>query len=206
MKKLIALIMALTMIATFAACGTTENEKKDPVETTEASENTDITENAGPKKEAESANDIMTDVWAAIPQDQKPAVIGGHYSQQYTEGPATYDLQYAEELGTMLLIPEEQLPYVVDASTAVHMMNANSMTIGVVKLSEGAIVEEFTQDVYDTITNNQWMCGFPEKLIISQVNGEYILIAYGLTDLLDTFKAQLDTDWQTSDFFNEAIV
>ena len=35
MKKLIALIMALTMIATFAACGTTENEKKDPVETTE---------------------------------------------------------------------------------------------------------------------------------------------------------------------------
>lgn len=215
MKKLIALLMALTMIAALAACGTTKKEDETTNQTTTEETTTEAVEDttapAGQENETtggENANvvdDIMNDVWGKIPADQKPAVIGGHYSAEYTEGPASYDLAYAEELAGMLLIPEDQIGNVVDASTAVHMMNANSMTIGLVKLTEGADQQAFADAVYDTIKNNQWMCGFPEKLIIAQVEGDYILIAYGLNDILNTFQSQLTADWTVSDFYNEAI-
>lgn len=212
MKKLIALLMALTMVMALAACGTSnadvEKEKdkdketqKDTVEqTTEGTE-----ENLPVSDDTTTAADILNDVWGQYSDDQKPAVIGGHYSNEYTDGPYSYELGYAEDLARTLLIPAEQMDQVIDAATMVHMMNANSMTIGLVRLAEGADMQAFADGVYGTITGNQWTCGFPEKLIIAQVHEDYVLIAYGLNDLLDVFEGYLDARWSVSDFYNEAI-
>lgn len=219
MKKLIALLMALTMIVAFAACGGTQNDKETEqtekeTEQTTTAENGETTENiAGGSiedtqpevEDTTTANDIMDYVWGKIPEDQKPAVMGGHFSAEHTGSPASYELAYAEDLAGVLLIPETQIDYVCDASTAVHLMNANTMTIGLVKLDEGTDMQAFADAVHDRITTNQWMCGFPEKLIISQVHGDYVLIAYGAASILDTFETVLDESWATSDFYNEAM-
>lgn len=222
MKKLIALMMALAMIAAFAACGNTQDDVKDTTgaagQTTDADLGETNDETTGPiaggpledetqpdVEDTTTANDIMDDVWGQIPEDQKPMVIGGHYSAEFTGAPNTYELAYADELAGTLLIPEAQIDFVTDASTAVHMMNANTMTVGMVKLAEGTDMQAFADAVYGRITGNQWMCGFPEKLIVSQVHEDYVLIAYGATALLDSFETVLDARWETSDFYNEAM-
>lgn len=212
MKKLIALIMVVAMIATFAACGNngqTEKETTGSAENNGSVETTDAVETTPqpvqPEFEPENANEILTHVWNKIPQDQKPMVVGGYFGDQYTEGPNSYNMDYAADLAAALLIPEDQMAYVTDASTAIHLQNANTMTVGLVKVSEGADQQVFADSVYDRISTNQWMCGFPEKLIITQVYGDYIFIAFGATEILDTVETQLDASWPTNDFYNEAM-
>ena len=222
MKKLIALVMALAMLATFAACGTTgenKGENNENKETTTENIGEDITNNlagedeeTGEQEETQestedttTANDIMDYTWGMIPADQMPNVIGGHYSNEFTGAPASYELSYEDELAAMLMIPENQIENVIDASTAVHLMNANSMTLGMVKLAEGTDMKAFADDVYKTISENQWMCGFPEKLVIAQIHEDYVFIAYGLTDLLDLFTQNLYDSWSNNEFYNEAI-
>ena len=197
MKKLIALLLAMMMLLALAGCDGEERDRAHKEET--------------PKEEteglvAEDAVDILEQVWGQYQEEEKPAVIGGHYSAEYTEGPATYDLEYASELTGTLLIPEEQMEYVVDAATMVHMMNANNMTIGTVKLEKTADAKAFADAVYQRITTNQWICGFPEMVYIAQVNEEFMVIAFGAGEILDVFTGYLEGSWNPTVIYNEAIM
>ncbi|MBQ8597664.1 MAG: hypothetical protein IJ409_07750, partial [Lachnospiraceae bacterium] len=44
----------------------------------------------------------------------------------------------------------------------------------------------------DNITTTQWMCGFPDKLAIYTVNGEYVVSAFGNAEVMDNFKTKLE--------------
>jgi len=217
MKKLIALVMALAIIASFAACGTEKDETENT--TTQNTENTvedttpDTTDKVAEEtedqlviSESTEAVEIMEYAWAAMGAEHQPAVIGGHFSAEYTTGPATYELTYAEDLAATLLLPEDQMDKVADAATAVHMLNANSMTAGVIKLTEGTDVKAFADAVADRISNNQWMCGFPEKMAVIQINDDYLFIAYGLYELIDPMVEGLDDTWTMNELYNRSLM
>ena len=53
----------------------------------------------------------------------------------------------------------------------------------------------------------QWMCGFPEKLVIADMGGNYLLIAYGLNDAINPFEAKLAEAYAGANVIcSEAIV
>jgi hypothetical protein len=41
--------------------------------------------------------------------------------------------------------------------------------------------------------NNQWMCGFPEKMIIVTVGDEYVVSAFGNGMVIDAFETAITT-------------
>jgi hypothetical protein len=41
------------------------------------------------------------------------------------------------------------------------------------------------------VMNNQWMCGFPEDLLIVTVADTYVVVAFGITDAMSGFTAHL---------------
>ena len=47
----------------------------------------------------------------------------------------------------------------------------------------------------DAVLGTQWMCGFPEKLAITLVGGEYVVVAFGHDNadapLISTFQTHL---------------
>lgn len=186
MKKTISLLLTVAMMMALVACGTGAG-----------------TETTAPGVSAGSALEILENTWNAFPEGEKFSVYGGDMQthndlteaavengETYTPpcAPGNYDMTYAENLPYMLQIPEELMANVDEAATMVHMMLANNFTTGVLHLTEGTDVDAFTASVHDALVNNHWMCGFPEKELVAVIDGEYVLLAFGLNDMMTPFQ------------------
>ena len=86
------------------------------------------------------------------------------------------------------LIPQEQITNVDGVASMMHMMNANSFTCGVYHMAAGADAAAFADTMKNVVLNNQWMCGFPETLVIANIAGEYVLVAFGINDAMNPFQ------------------
>ncbi|MBE6921983.1 MAG: hypothetical protein E7465_02215 [Ruminococcaceae bacterium] len=149
---------------------------------------------------------VLENIWNLYGEDEKFAVIGGNMESPVDGAPGNYDMAYAENLTWNLLVPEDQIANVAEAATMIHMMNANTFTCGVVRLAEGADAAAFAQVMRDAIQNNQWMCGFPETLTVAVVEGEYVLIAFGVNDAMNPFMTHFAEAYAEAEIlFNEAV-
>ena len=194
MKKIISLILAGVMVLGLAACG---GDK--PAETTAPA----TTE---PASTVESSLAVLETIWNLYGEGEKFAVIGGNVESAVDGAPGNYDMAYAENLSYNLLVPEDQLANIDEAATMIHMMNANTFTCGVVHLVEGADAAAFAQAMREAIQNNQWMCGFPETLTVAVIDGEYVLIAFGVNDAMNPFMTHFGEAFANAEvLFNEAI-
>ena len=156
-----------------------------------------------------SAHDPLSSlkyIWYLYAEGEKFPVIGGNMEANIMDRPGIWDPAYKDGLTTTLLIPADQLANVTEAATMIHMMNTNTFTSGVVELAEGTDTAAFAKAVRDAIQGNQWLCGFPEKLIISDLGGGCVVIAYGTSDALSVFEAHLDEAiYYTNTLYSEAI-
>ena len=41
------------------------------------------------------------------------------------------------------------------------------------------------------VMSTQWMCGFPDKLVVASLDGNLIVACFGAEDLVDTFRDKL---------------
>ena len=179
MKKLIALLLAMVMMLSLAACQSSDNVGED--ETEEQVEKT-----------VNSSLEVLEKIWEAYGEDEMFPVIGGNMESPVDGAPGNYDMAYAENLTYNLLVPADQLANVDEAATMIHMMNANTFTAGVVHLTEGTDAADFAAIMKDAVQNNQWICGMPESMLIVVFDGEYVLVAFGVNDAMDPFQAHLE--------------
>lgn len=218
MKKFLALIAAAAMLMTlFAGCGKqkpapteapTEAPTQAPTEapTDAATEATEVTEEQAPAL-SNGALEILSSIWNAHSEDQKFFVYGGDSANVNYEGPAVFDLNAQEELTYMLLVPEEQIASLDEAASMTHGMNANTFTCGVFHIAEGADLTAFAGTMKETILNNQWMCGFPDELLVASVNGDYVVVCFGKTEPITNFRTALTAAYADAEIlYSEAII
>ena len=179
MKKLIAMIMALAMVLALAACG--GNSTSTP----------DASANDAPVVVAESAVEILEKVWATYAEDEKFPPMGGNSEAVNWEAPASFSLEAAEELTYLLYLPADQVANIDDCASLIHAMNQNTFTCGVFHVADAANVQAVVDALKGNISNAQWMCGFPDKMIISVVGGDYIVSAFGNAEIMDNFQSKL---------------
>ena len=199
MKKILALILALTMLFALAACG--EGDKPtSPSDTNKpsADDTTPSTPDVPATPDVTDAPvDILKAAWGKVADDMKFPVGGGDAEHTDFEGPGlVVDKAF---MGSILLIPEAEQAKIDAAGSFMHMMNANSFTCGAYHLTSAADVEAFAQTMNDTIMNNQWMCGFPETLFIAKVGTSNVVVMFGLNDAVNPVKAGL------SEAYGEAV-
>ena len=174
MKKMTAMVLALAMVLTlFAGCGKTEPAA------TEA-----------PVAMPASALEILENVWAKYEDTEKFAVVGGNIEANIMDAPGNYDLTYAENMTWNLLVPADKIANVAEAASMIHMMNANTFTCGVFKIQDISAAD-FGAAMKDAVLNNQWMCGFPETLLIRNFSDAYVLVAFGINDTMTPFEKHL---------------
>ena len=176
MKKLFSVILALTLVLGLAACGgnaAQETEATAPVQEMPA-----------------SALEILETVWASFAEEEKFPVIGGSMAAPVDGAPGNYDLA-DENITYSLLIPADQLGSVTEAASMIHMMNANTFTCAAYKLSEGVTAADFGAAMKDAVLNNQWMCGFPDSLLIRAFGDSYVVVAFGVNDAMTPFETHL---------------
>ena len=174
MKKLMTIVLAMAMLLTlFAGCG-----KKAPAETVPA------------EVLPGSTLEILETVWAQYGDDEKFPIIGGNIEANIMDAPGAVDMAYAGHLNYNLLVPENKTANVTEAASMIHMMNANTFTCGVFKLT-GITAADFGAAMQAAVQNNQWMCGFPDKLLIGSFGDTYVLVAFGVNDAMNPFETHL---------------
>ena len=184
MRKILALILTATLILSLAGCqsgddpaagGSTPNEAGDS-----QSQGSDSPEENGDNAPEETVSysplDILTTIWSSYPEDQKFAAAGG----ESMDGPGlmTGDYGTKETLDSILALPQDSYELVSETACLMHMLNANTFTCGVFKLSSPEDASALASSLNDSIKNRQWMCGFPDKMMIATL-GDCVISAFG---------------------------
>ena len=170
MKKFLTLLLAAAMTLSLAACGSKTDD------------------NSGNNSQPASALELLNAVWANYSDDDKFPAAGGDFDEanMTEDAPGTFPAADASKLS--------------DAASLTHMMNANTFTAGAFHVASSSDVDSVVSDLKDNIMNRQWMCGFPDKLVILTL-GDYVVSCYGAEDLVDQFSGKV-----TETFADAAVV
>ena len=188
MKRTIAILLCGLLLVGLIGCG-----KK-----TESGDTT-VTDAVA----ATDATDLLTQVWNSYDDADKFPVGGGDFDNIVMEAPGKYDVTKAEEMDSTLGLPVSSAAMIDDAASMMHMMNANTFTGGVYHVADAANQDAVVDSLKDNIMNRQWMCGFPDTLIVAKVGGEYVVSAFGNAEIIETFKTNLESAFEMTDIVYE---
>lgn len=96
----------------------------------------------------------------------------------------------ASSVEYLVSVPADVVSKFDDAASLFHMMNLNTFTCGAYRLKDAADVDSVAAAIKEYVMGKQWMCGFPDKLIVVSV-GNYIVECFGAEDLVNTFRDKL---------------
>ena len=178
MKKIVSLALAMLLVLSLAACGSKNSGAGD----------------------VSDALTLLNTVWATYSEEEKFPVSGGDYDHPVDDAPGAFDISNADNMDDMLGFPGPSVANLVDAASLMHMMNANTFTAGAFHVASSSDVDSVVSDLKDNIMNRQWMCGFPDKLVILTL-GDYVVSCYGAEDLVDQFSGKV-----TETFADAAVV
>ncbi len=173
MKKLIAMFLAALTALSLTACAAKSGAQPDA-------------------SEIPDALTILNTVWASYSEDEKFPAAGGDYSEaNMTDGqPGTVGLEHASDGEYRLCIHPSVVAMADDGASLFHMMNGNTFTCGALRLTDAGKLDEAAKEIRDYIMAKQWMCGFPDKLIVVSVDN-YLISCFGAEDLVNTFRDKL---------------
>ena len=181
MKKLSSILLVVAMVFACIACGNTKNNGA----------------------EVKDATEILTKAWEeynkSASEDLKFPVGGGNIENfelivMDNAGKCDISLEGAKDaLSTSFCISADAIDMTDDAANMMNMMMANNFSAAAYHIADKANVEKVVNDIKDKTMNNQWMCGFPEKLIIVTVNDDYVVSAFGNGQVIEAFKTAITT-------------
>lgn len=191
MKKILAFMLAMLMMFSFAACSNNEQ----PEDETENIAENEVTVNVG------SALEILENTWALFGDSEKFSTMGGDYDAMISDAPG--EAVSSDYLTSVLLVPEAELANVSEAASLVHAMMLNNFTCGAFKVTDAAA---FAEIMHETIASSNWLCGMPDKMVIATIGNEYVVAMFGINDAVNPFEAKLTEAYpEASVLYSEAI-
>ena len=185
MKKILALLLAAVMVLSLAAC------------TNKGSEGGATSPSGAQTNQPKSALEILEKVWSKYSADEKFSATGGSEKHMKEDKPGKFDVSDAEALDFELGFPKANASEIDDAASLMHMLNQNNFSCGVYHVKDSGNVEALAGKIKENILARQWLCGFPEKLVILTV-GDYIVSVFGAGELTDTFVAKLSAEYSSA--------
>ena len=174
MKKVVAFMLVAAMLVSVTACGGKAN-----------------TETTKDDTEGKACVDILNDVWDAFPEDKQFAAAGGDFDNMVDGAAGEVDVSNSENLDELLGFPADSVDKIDDAASLMHMMNQNTFTAAVYHVTDKSDVQAVADAVKENIMNRQWMCGFPDDLIVCRVGENFLAVAFGKEDNIDEFEDRL---------------
>ncbi len=185
MKKILALLLAAVMVLSLAAC------------TNKGSEGGATSPAGAQTNQPKSALEILEKVWSKYSADEKFPATGGSEKHMKEDMPGKFDVSDAEALDFELGFPKANASEIDDAASLMHMLNQNNFSCGVYHVKDSGNVEALAGKIKENILARQWLCGFPEKLVILTI-GDYIVSVFGAGELTDTFIAKLSAEYSSA--------
>lgn len=163
------------------------SEPAKPAEPSKPAETPSETPSETPAAQDTGALSLLTSVWSTYSEDDKFPAAGGDAEHSVDDAPGSFDVSNADNLTYQLTFPSADVSLIDGAASLVHMMNLNTFTCGAFHVSDAGNVSTVAADIRSAVQGKQWMCGFPDKLVIF-TTGQYVVSVYGDEDLVNTFR------------------
>lgn len=179
MKKITAILLTMALALSFTACG----NKPDTSSNNSQSES---------KASVKDALTLLNTVWDNYQEDEKFPAAGGDMTDENMtmNAPGKFGTDDSETLDTTFGFPVASADQIDDAASLIHMMNANTFTCGAFHVKNMENISEITTALKDSILHRQWVCGFPDQLVIVTID-DYIVSFFGETEIVTVFKTNL---------------
>ena len=196
MKKMIfSMMLCMIMAASLMGCGKENGDGNGSGSSANAGEAAAV--------DVADATELLTNVWNTYEEADKFPIGGGDYENMTSDVPGAFDVSKAEDLDAMLGFPAGSAAQIDDAASMLHMMNANTFTAGAYHLTDSGEVQAVADALKDNIVNRQWICGFPDTLIVASVGNEYIVSVFGNAEIVETFKTKLQAEYGMTEILHE---
>ncbi len=184
MKRITAIALIAALLLSLTACGSNQ-------------ENNEST--------GETPLQILETVWESYLDSEKFAIMGGgpEYDQSVMDVPGTVVLTDGTAVDSLLGFPDSSLALIDEAASIMHAMNQNTFTAGAYHVSNEGDVEMLISDLEDNIMNRQWMCGFPDTLIIVKVDANTLVSAFGEATIIENFKMKITEAYVSAEVVSE---
>lgn len=179
-KKTIFLLMVLLIVA-LTGCGKNNTATEDSTTKEPEVEKVAVADSA----------DLLNKVWDTFEEDQKFFAMGGDFNNPVDNAAGIFNIEDTENLTYMLYIPADRIALIDEAASLIHAMNTNTFTGAAFHLTDAANAQVVVDALKENILNTQWMCGFPDKLVIFTVNYDYVVFAFGNEEIVENFKTKL---------------
>jgi hypothetical protein len=153
-----------------------------------------------------SALDILNQIWDTYTEEERFPAAGGDYEHSVMDAPGVFDISDTDSLEILLYVPQEAAALIDDAALLMHMMNANTFTAGAFHIADTAKVKAFSEALEENIQNTQWMCGFPDRLLIVSIGDSYVLSAFGNEELMSIFQEKLLSCFEDADILFDEVI
>lgn len=187
MKKIISILLAAAMVLAFAACGNNSGN------------------NGGNDAAVTDPLEVLSKTWSSLPEEDKFPAAGGDNGSPVDDKPGKFDISDTDNLDYMLSFPAGSVDLIDSAASLTHMMNMNTFTCGAYHVKNAADAKTLAQSLRDSIQSRQWMCGFPDKVVVLTAN-EVVVAMYGDEELINSFRDTLTASYPAAVIdFDEAI-
>mgnify|MGYP002511443560 CR=1 FL=1 len=173
MRKAVLLFLSVMMVSVLSGCGGQKDSQG---------------EQGGGQSQYTEALEVLNQVIEAYGEDELFAMYGGNQENAVMDGPGKFDISKAEELESVYGLGADESSNIEDAATMVHLMNANTFTGAVYRIKEGVDMDDFADALKSCILARQWICGQPDTLVLINVDGRYIITAFGEAGIIENFK------------------
>lgn len=175
MKKIITILLVAAMVCSLAACGKNKG---------------------GDGSASASPVEVLTKAWDSFDESDKFSVFGGDFDNAVDGAPGEFSIKDAEALDASLGFPSNSVALLNSAASLSHAMNANTFTAGAFRVNDANEVEMLASDIQENIMGRQWLCGFPETLLIVQVGEDTLVSAFGLDQNIQNLKSGLTENFK----------
>ena len=173
MRKAVLLFLSVMMVSVLSGCGGQKDSQA---------------EQGGGQSQYTEALEVLNQVIEAYGEDELFSMYGGDQENAVMDGPGKFDIAKTEELESVYGLAADQSSNIEDAATMVHLMNANTFTGAVYRIKEGVDMNAFADALKSCILARQWICGQPDTLVLINVDGRYIITAFGEAGIIENFK------------------
>ncbi len=191
MRKAVLLFLSVMMVSVLSGCGGQKDSQA---------------EQGGGQSQYTEALEVLNQVIEAYGEDELFSMYGGDQENAVMDGPGKFDITKTEELESVYGLAADQSSNIEDAATMVHLMNANTFTGAAYRIKEGVDMNAFADAVKSCILAKQWICGQPDTMVIINVDGRYVITAFGAAELMEDFKTNVLSALDGAQVITEAPV
>ena len=133
---------------------------------------------------------LLRDIWNQYDPQEQFSVYGGMQQRPVPEAPGDLDMEEPVLWFSQYCLPAAHQQHILQGASLQHLLSGNLFTAAAFQVESDAL-PAFARDWRAELLSSHWVNGPPQRLLLAQVNQEYLVMAFGSRRHTKSFQRML---------------